>query len=351
MHWGPKTLVRIGWAGLLLLSLAPLSCQRRANAGTDGAGDTAVRVTTLQVAPTTEAVRRRFSGYCHPWEARGIGFMVAGRVASLEVDVGALVEPGALLATLQADDYALVQRLADIQAQTLQPNVVRVDNLVQQNVLPKSQLDELRGRYEAALTQRKQAARQLEYTRLVAPARGVVHERQTSVGQVIGPGMPVYILLDIERMKVKFGVTQQQLRHFTVGTDVAIDVPGVVAGRPGKIWHIAYVADPATRTYDVVVAVDNADSLLRPSMLAHLTLTTDQTTGLFLPLHAIKKNAAGEAVVLVVDPQTQTAVERPVTLGGLFEERVHVSAGLATGDAVIVQGQEFVHPGDRVKVK
>lgn len=331
------------------LALAPTAgCDRDGTVATEQSAPP-IRVTTWTVAHGTARVERRLSGYAHPWEAHGVGFLVGGRVTQILVSDGDVVSKGQLLATLAPEDYALMKRLADVQVEAIKPNFERVDELVADKALPQATLDELKGRYEAALTQRKQAQRQLEYTRLRAPCDGVVMERRTAVGQVIGAGMPAVVVLDLSRIKARFGVPQQDLGLFELGREVTLRFPGVEGERVGTVHHVAFVPDAKTRTYDVVVAVDNADGMLRAGMLAHMTATAREAEGIFVPLRAVRTNADREHIVYLYDPDTSRVVDRRIEKGELFGTDLEVRSGLEAGDVVIVEGQGFVSPGDEVQ--
>jgi len=333
---------------ILLLPLALAAC-RGARGEATGMDLPPVLV---RVAPVHEATRqeaRSFSGYTWPWEAHGVGFLVAGRVTALHVDAGDRVEAGQLLAEIAPEDYALVKRLAEVQVSTLEPNVERVDALVKDRVLPAAQFDEIHGRYRAALTQREQAKRQLTYTRLLAPVAGVVMKRETAVGQVIGAGMPALILLDTGRAKLKVGVTQRDLAAFTEGRTVDVSVPGYPELTRGLVHHVGLVPDPKTRTWEAEIALDDPAGRLRPGLLGQVTLVTYEAKGIFVPLHAVKRDRAGAPQVYVVEGGRVAA--RAVALGALLGTEVQVVAGLAPGDPLIVEGQGFVFPGDEVRVE
>jgi RND family efflux transporter MFP subunit len=297
------------------------------------------------------SVVRRFAGYTHPWEAHGIGFMVAGRVTSMKVKEGDIVTKGQLLATLAPEDYALIKRLAEVQVDAIKPNFDRVDELVKDQALPAASMDEVRGRYQAALTQKAQASRQLEYTRLTAPCDGVVMERRTSVGQVIGAGMPAVVVLDLSRIKVKVAVTQQDLYLFKAGDNVEVTIPGFELPLTGPVHNIALVPDPRTRTFEVEVVLDNADGALRPGLLAHLTLVARRSEGFIVPLNAVRRDREKQPVVYLLDESGTRVVERRVELGPLFGSDIEIASGLDVGDRLIVSGQGFVSPGDEVRVK
>ncbi len=332
-----------------------------AHAAIDSSG---VSVETLLIEDDTQEVTRRYSGYAHPWDARGVGFLVAGRVTEIFLEEGERVRAGEPIATLDKEDFKLVRALAEAQIRALRPNLVRVRKLVASGSLPQMELDELQGRYDAAMVQKRQAERQLAHADLTAPVDGVVMERQTSEGQVIGAGMPVVVLLDTDRLKIRFGVTQNDLRAFVEGAEVTLTFPGVDEPRPGRIHHIALVPDERTRTYDVVVAVDNQDQALRPGMLAHLSLVVRRLEGLFVPLHAVeRRNEEGFFVTVVErDPDATpveavglrwlpgTAVERTVEVGEMVGLKVQVLSGLSRGDELVIRGQRYVRHGDRVRV-
>ena len=178
-----RSAVSILTGAWLLLSLSILflpGCQKLS--GKEVSERSPVLVEVVQVEKSTKNMIRRFSGYAHPWESHGVGFLVAGRVTALPVEQGQLVSKGSLLATISAEDYKLVEQLADAQLEALEPNYHRVDSLVEKEALPQSALDTIKAQYDAAVTQKKQAERQVKYTRLNAPITGVVHELRTSVG-------------------------------------------------------------------------------------------------------------------------------------------------------------------------
>jgi len=322
-----------------------------ASAATDViSGAPPILVTTMKAEKTTKDISRRFSGYSHPWESHGIGFLVAGRITSIKVKEGDYVKKGQLLATINPEDYILVKKLAEAQIKAIEPNYNRVKTLVEKQALPESQLDVLRGQYEAAITQRNQATRQINYSKLYAPTSGVVHELRTSVGQVIGQGSPAVVLLELERLKIKFGVSQKDLKYFKMGDTHKLDISGVASNVEGKIFHIDYVADSTTRTYNVIFEVKNKDLQLRPSMMSHLTIVEETLEGYFLPIHSLMMDRDGKQMVMTVNENSQI-VTKHVTTGKRFEETLEISEGLSENDLVVVKGNNFAVNGDKVVVK
>ncbi len=313
--------------------------------------DAPTLVTVRKAKAETREIRRKYSGYAHPFESHGVGFLVAGRITSLPVEEGDFVKKGELLATIDSSDYELVKRLAESQLDALEPNFKRVDAMVKKNVMPQAKLDEIRGRYHAALTQKEQAERQIRYTRLYAPTGGVVHELRTSVGQVIGQGSAAVVLLDISKLKVKFGVPQADLAHFHVGDEAVVRFDGVDGEYKGRIFHVDFVADAYTRTYAVTVEVDNPENRIRPSMLAHTEIVQERIEAVFLPISAVMRSREGKREVMLYDETTGAVSLRPVETGRRVGEELEIVKGLSGGESVVVKGNNYASAGDKVVVK
>jgi RND family efflux transporter MFP subunit len=337
---------------LPLLVLAGLAaCSPPSPAEANGATAAPVVVKVLKAERQTRDVVSRFSGYVHPWDTHGLGFLVGGRVSAILVEQGDRVTRGQLLATIDSTDYQLVQQLAETQVQAIEPNYERVDSLVAKDVLPQSELDVLAGRYNAAKTQVNQATRQVAHTRLISPVSGVVHELRTAVGQVIGQGSPAVIVLQLDKVKVKFGVTQKDLPRFKMDDCFEIEFDGIDKPVRGTIVHLDYVADSMTRTFGVVLEVANADHLLRPGMIGRLNVLRKQLEGFFVPIGAVVRDTEGAYTVKVVNTKSSTVESVPVTIGERFGEELQITTGLEGEELVITSGNNIAAIGDKVEIR
>ncbi len=310
-----------------------------------------VLVETMVVETETKSVTRRYTGYLHPWEAHPLGFLTGGRIREIRPSVGDELKRGELIATLVPDEHAVYTELASIQRDALEPNLERVRRLVERNILPRSELDEIEAKYEAALTQHRQANLALSNTRLTAPVGGVVMERMASEGQVIGPGMPVVVLLEVNRLRARFGVPQHDLKWFSEGREVEIGIPGVEDTHTGIIERIDIVPDTKTRTYSLSVTLDNAKRNLRVGMISHLKVPVREAEGLFVPLTSIDRCREGRHQVKVLDDSGERVAVRGVRIGERIGNSIQVLEGLSPGDSVLVRGQTFVREGDQVLLR
>ena len=145
-------------------------------------------VLSIKVQSLDEESLGRFAGSIQARYESNVGFRVSGRIASRHVDVGAEVDQGALLATLDPTDQQNQLRsaqgdLANVQAQLInaQANARRQQELFDRGVGAQAQLDiaqtDLKTT-QASLDQAKaavdQAKDQLNYVELRADHKAIV---------------------------------------------------------------------------------------------------------------------------------------------------------------------------------
>jgi RND family efflux transporter MFP subunit len=165
-------------------------------------------VLSIKVEALSEETLGRFAGSIQARYESNTGFRVGGRIASRNVDVGAEVEKGTLLATLDPSDQQNQLRsaqgdLAKIEAQLInaQANARRQQALFDRGVGAQAQLDiantDLKTT-QASLDQARAAVNQskdqLGYTELRSDHKAVVTAWNAEAGQVVTAGQQVVTL-------------------------------------------------------------------------------------------------------------------------------------------------------------
>ena len=132
------------------------------------------------------------------------------RLAQTEADLAALLATVSSRGRVGQAEAAVAQ--AQAQAVKASADLQRIEPLARQNVVSQQQLDAARAaaaaaeaqlaaaqamlvgadaRVAAARATRDQAALQLSYTRITAPANGVVSKKAVELGQLVQPGQPL----------------------------------------------------------------------------------------------------------------------------------------------------------------
>jgi multidrug efflux pump subunit AcrA (membrane-fusion protein) len=134
-----------------------------------------------------------------------------------------------------------------------------------------------------------------------------------------------------------------------VGDKAKVVVSALGKTMQGSIREIAILANPLTRSYDVKVAVPNAQGELRVGLVAEIYLdASGDGAALVIPPEAVRVDEAGKPSVFVV-VQNQTIQRRTVGVVGYVGEQVAIGAGLAEGDEVVTSGTPMLAQGMLVR--
>jgi multidrug efflux system membrane fusion protein len=118
----------------------------------------------------------------------------------------------------------------------------------------------------------------------------------------------------------------------------------------GRVRDISPAADPQARTYRVKLALDTDGQQLPLGMTAQVSLAAKAQSGpqVRIPATALFHDKEQPAV-WVVRPSDSTLELRRVTVERYGERDVLVSAGLAAGERVVMQGVHAVAAGEKVE--
>lgn len=237
------------------------------------------------------------NGTLNPVTLVNVGTQISGTVYRLHVDFNHQVREGQVLAEL---DPSLIQatirqaesNLASTQAslKLAKTKEARARELVVKNFVARSQLDDAVEAREAAEAQVAAAKAQLErertnlrYSVIRSPISGVVVARNVDLGQTVAASFQTPTLFQIARdlreMEIHSAIAEADIGAIRVGHPVRFSVDAFGERQfQGAVKQIRL--NPTNQqnvvTYNVVVAVDNADGRLLPGMTAHVRITTQR---------------------------------------------------------------------------
>ena len=137
---------------------------------------------------------------------------------------------------------------------------------------------------------------------LKSPLKGVIVEKNVTVGQVVGqdPAETLFTVADLEMLQVVAEVYERDLRFLRVGMAATVTVesfPDHVF--PATLVHVGEFVDPATRTIKIRCDVTNIEDKLKPGMFARMhVVLSSAPTAVVLPRTAVVRMGL-ETVVFV----------------------------------------------------
>ncbi|WP_187471183.1 efflux RND transporter periplasmic adaptor subunit [Luteimonas viscosa] len=314
-----------------------------ASAGPANAAPAAV-VSTQQVSlqPWNDTISAL--GTATARESVTITAKVSETVERVHFDSGDEVAAGATLITLSGNQQRAALQAAEAEAKEAEQQYRRGSELVQQQLIARSQLDSQRATRDATLARVAQMRADIGDRSIRAPFAGVLGIRRVSPGALVTPGTVVATLDDISRVHVDFPVPEVHIALLAPGQSIV----GTSVAYPdrsfeGEVSSIDTRIDPGTRAVLVRGDFPNPEHRLRPGMLLQVELAQSQRDALVVPEIAVVQVGNETFVWRVKDDQT---VERAtITVGERRAGSVEVLDGLAAGDRIVVEGTGKLRPG------
>jgi len=321
-------------------------------------------VLSIKVLALDEENLGRFAGSIQARYESNVGFRVPGRIARRVVDVGAEVEKGALLATLDPTDQQNQLRsaqgdLAKIQAQFInaQANARRQQELFNRGVGAQAQLDAAQTDLkttQASLDQAKaavgQAKDQLGYVELRTDHKAIVTAWNAEAGQVVTAGQQVVTLAqpDIKEAVIDLPDTLVDQLPADVVFQVAAQLdPSITT--TAIIREIEPQAESATRTRRARLTLTETPPGFHLGTAISVTLSSAIKPRIELPVTALQE-VDGKQRIWVIDAQTQTVSPRDVRLISRTGDTVVLADGVKSGERVVSAGVHSLKPGQKVKI-
>jgi RND family efflux transporter MFP subunit len=342
-------------------------------------------VTLEQVTETLVSETVEVSGTLAADQEVTLAAKVAGRLASISVDLASRVKTGDALAQIETTDYELRVQQAEAQvaqaraqlglppggtdsaldpettaivrearaaASEAQTNLTRARTLASEGITSQMQLDaaetaavraeaalqtaieEVRIR-EATMRQRMSelriARQQLADTVLRSPLDGIVAMRVGSVGEYFSAGTAVLRVVRINPLRLKVSVPEREAQALREGQTVEVKLENDPSVYTGKLARLAPSLDQQSRTLAIEADIENPGTL-RPGSFVRSKIVVGQR-----PRPTVSKSAllAFAGIEKVITVEQGKAVEKRVTTGKRVGDRVEIVSGVKLGDRVV----------------
>ncbi len=200
------------------------------------------------------------------------------------------------------------------------------------------------GRADAEIAAFEQKGTISAETPIYAPIAGTIVQRKVGPGQYVSSGAsdPVFVIGDLSTVWLYAYVRESDAPHVHVGQALQFKVLAYPSETfPAKISHVATALDSNTRRLLVSATVRNDRKLLKPEMLASVTIQVGPASAsAAVPRDAVITEG-DRARVWVVLPDK--SIELRLIQTGLVSGRmIQVLDGVKPGDMIITRGALFI---------
>ena len=277
----------------------------------------------------------------------------AGRVLTLNADIGQSVNAGQVLATLASPEFGAAQAdtakaMAD--AQVADRALARHQTLFEADVISRKELDlteadAMRARAELARAQARtrmygSANGVNQQLGISATVKGVIVERNLSAGQEVrpdqgGPGnQALFVVSDPSVLWVQIDARESDTASLKPGTKISLTLPNF----PGQTFEAKITAtgdfiDSNTRSIKVRAVIDNAQRTLKAEMLGTARIERKLSAGVLVPASAVQLRGIEHWAYV----QTEPGVFEPrrVKLGYEGLQEVLIVDGVQANELVV----------------
>lgn len=180
-----------------------------------------------------------------------------------------------------------------------------------------------------------------------------VSRRSVSEGQMLAAGEAVIDLVVEDPLRLWGSVPERYSAQVQVGQDVRVRVPAYDRDFPGRVARINPSVDPVSRTFQVEVAVPNAEGQLRPGGFAKASIVIQRDDQALVVARGAIGRFAGVTKIFVLEGEGTRAQVRsiPVTTGQEGDRWVEVRGELQAGQRVADSGLTQLADGTAVVVR
>jgi RND family efflux transporter MFP subunit len=323
------------------------------------------------------------SGYVTARRAATVSSKVTGKILDVLVEEGTAVEAGQVLAHVDASNTEASVRLVQAQLDAVHRSLAETDanlalaetdlrrqrELAAKAIISQSDLDRaeanaraLRGRHDRELADLAVAERQLDVwkqqlddTIIRAPFAGVVTSKNAQPGEMISPMSSggftrtgVCTLVDMASLEIEIDVSESYINRVEPAQPVVATLDSYPDWRiPAHVIAIIPSADRQKATVKVRVGFEKLDPRILPDMGVKVAFQGAVAPGpaariVIVPRTAVRTRDGHEVVFVAHDGR---ALQRAVNVAVKNGDEYSLSAGVAGGETVIVEGPEDLADG------
>ncbi len=335
-------------------------------------------VGVVTVAPEKVVLTTELPGRTSPYLVAEVRPQVNGILRERKFEEGSDVKAGDLLYQIDPAPYQAAFEQAKASLAMAEANVPaarsraeRMKGLVAIHAVGQQDYDDAVAalqQAEASVAAAKAAVESarinLSYTPIRAPISGRTGRSSVTVGALVTAYQPVPlatvqqldpIYVDVAQSSAELLRLSKSFKGGALTRDASwsrvklILEDGTPYPREGKLKFREVTVDPATGSVTLRMVFPNPDHVLLPGMYVRAVVEEGVLSdALLVPQQGVARTPKGEPYALVAGKDGKVE-QRMLTVGRAMGDRWLVTAGLAEGDQVIVDGTQRVRPGADVK--
>ncbi len=276
-----------------------------------------------------------------------------GEIVSIQVREGDRVNKGAVL--MRLDNEVIQQNVEELETQLKLAEDVyqRQKRLWENNVGSEMQYLEAETNVNTLRNRLAGLKKQLDMAVVKAPVTGTVDKIFPKEGEFAAAGMQLVRLINLDEMYIEADIADRYSRVVTDGKRVKVVFPELDITIDTVITRVSKFINPANRTFEALVRIDNQERLIKPNALALLKIESMYVdSAVTVPVRTLQESSTGETFVYVLKKENgyYQVVRKSVVAGPSYAGRILITDGLQGGEILVDKGSRRVRDGQLVEI-
>ena len=322
---------------------------------------TTARPVKTTIVESRSIIRKDFSGIVEAVEYVKLAFRVNGQIIQLPVIEGQKVKKGQLIAAIDPRDIALQYAATKSAYETASAQVERNKRLLSRQAISVQEYEISVANYQKAKSAYELSGNNIRDTRLTAPFDGSIEKRLVENYQRVNAGEGVVLLVNTQKLRVKFTVPDDYL-YLLRAKDVKFKV--VFDSYPAEAFdaRLEEYLDISTAGTGIPVTItiddphfDRARYDVKPGFTCKIKLASDVTPFLEeklmnVPLSAVFGNSENQKTYVWVVEGNKVSRREVTVYSPTGEANLLISKGLEPEETVVTAGVYQLTEGEKVKI-
>lgn len=299
-----------------------------------------------------------------------LSFKVQGNISYLKVKIGDEVKQGQLIAELDSKPYELKvsqikYALSEAKASLInaKSSYERVKKLYINQNASVSDIDNAKAAYDAISAKVKNITKELEYaklklsyTKLYSPMNGYISLKYVHENENVAIGTPVVLIGDKLIDEVSLQVPESIINKIDQNHLVKVIFPSIDKTRvfTAKVKELSKYSSSKTKTYKVVVKLNNSSTLIKSGMSADVYFdlsNKDEKNIFYVPSASVLNDKNGYYLYILKKQDDFYVVKKAeVKVGELSSDGFEITSGITNKDIVLKAGMSEVYEDMKVKI-
>ena len=179
---------------------------------------------------------------------------------------------------------------------------------------------------------------------LFAPFGGLLLDGHKIAGELVMPGEKVYEIIDLNSLKIFGYINENEILDVSLNNKVEVTILNEKV--IGKIDYISPISDPETKTFEIVVKVDNKNLRYKDGLSSMISIVKGNVLAHKISPSILALGDSGELGVKIID-SNDTVQFKEVNVIEDTSDYMLVS-GLSQKEKIIIVGQQYVSSGEKV---